>query len=627
MTQTCEQTVQLGKTVGLESPRELQKMDIDQLNELAANIRSYIVSVVSQNGGHLSSNLGVVELTIALHYCFDFSKDRLVFDVGHQSYVHKLLTGRAPQFPTLRTKGGISGFPKRSESGYDAFNVGHSSTAISAALGMLRAMRLKGDFESRAVALVGDGALTGGLAYEAMDDAGEKELPLIVVLNDNKMSIAGNVGGMSAHLSKLRTSKSYKRFKRTFSGRLKKIPLVGRGISDALERFKNRIKYFVLPNVLFEEIGFTYAGPFDGHNIADLIEIFEHAKHNVKDKPILIHVVTQKGRGYAPAEENPEKFHGVGKFNIDDGATKSGNNNSRVFANELCRIAEKNPKVVAITAAMTSGTGLTVFKERFPDRFFDVGIAEQHGVTMAAGMAAEGLRPVFAVYSTFLQRGYDQLLHDVCLQKLPVVFGIDRAGLVGADGETHQGVYDIAYFSTLPRGIKLFSPSSTNELCAMLDYALTLDGPCAIRYNRGLLPERECCKDVPLDEWEIIQKPRRVTVAATGRLLRNAIDACEGLDVGIMNARLLCPIEDKHIELLQNTRCLITIEDGNADTGFGAQLSRLAAERGTMRVINLGVPNVPIEAASIAEQDEFCGLTVEKLRAVILDAVRATAEA
>ena len=627
MTQTCEQTVQLGKTVGLESPRELQKMDIDQLNELAANIRSYIVSVVSQNGGHLSSNLGVVELTIALHYCFDFSKDRLVFDVGHQSYVHKLLTGRAPQFPTLRTKGGISGFPKRSESGYDAFNVGHSSTAISAALGMLRAMRLKGDFESRAVALVGDGALTGGLAYEAMDDAGEKELPLIVALNDNKMSIAGNVGGMSAHLSKLRTSKSYKRFKRTFSGRLKKIPLVGRGISDALERFKNRIKYFVLPNVLFEEIGFTYAGPFDGHNIADLIEIFEHAKHNVKDKPILIHVVTQKGRGYAPAEENPEKFHGVGKFNIDDGATKSGNNNSRVFANELCRIAEKNPKVVAITAAMTSGTGLTVFKERFPDRFFDVGIAEQHGVTMAAGMAAEGLRPVFAVYSTFLQRGYDQLLHDVCLQKLPVVFGIDRAGLVGADGETHQGVYDIAYFSTLPRGIKLFSPSSTNELCAMLDYALTLDGPCAIRYNRGLLPERECCKDVPLDEWEIIQKPRRVTVAATGRLLRNAIDACEGLDVGIMNARLLCPIEDKHIELLQNTRCLITIEDGNADTGFGAQLSRLAAERGTMRVINLGVPNVPIEAASIAEQDEFCGLTVEKLRAVILDAVRATAEA
>lgn len=627
MTQTCEQTVQLGKTVGLESPRELQKMNIDQLNELAASIRSYIVSVVSQNGGHLSSNLGVVELTIALHCCFDFSKDRLVFDVGHQSYVHKLLTGRAPQFPTLRTKGGISGFPKRSESEYDAFNVGHSSTAISAALGMLRAMRLKGDFESRAVALVGDGALTGGLAYEAMDDAGEKELPLIVVLNDNKMSIAGNVGGMSAHLSKLRTSKSYKRFKRTFSGRLKKIPLVGRGISDTLERFKNRIKYFVLPNVLFEEIGFTYAGPFDGHNIADLIEIFEHAKHNVKDKPILIHVVTQKGRGYAPAEENPEKFHGVGKFNIDDGATKSGNNNSRVFATELCRIAEKNPKVVAITAAMTSGTGLTVFKERFPDRFFDVGIAEQHGVTMAAGMAAEGLRPVFAVYSTFLQRGYDQLLHDVCLQKLPVVFGIDRAGLVGADGETHQGVYDIAYFSTLPRGIKLFSPSSTNELCAMLDYALTLEGPCAIRYNRGLLPERECCKDVPLDEWEIIRKPRRVTVAATGRLLRNAIDACEGLDVGIVNARLLCPIEDKHIELLQNTRCLITIEDGNADTGFGAQLSRLAAERGTMRVINLGVPNVPIEAASIAEQDELCGLTVEKLRAVILDAVGITAEA
>ena len=621
MVQHSETAAQTGTIVGLESPQELQKMSIEQLNELASNIRSYIISVVSQNGGHLSSNLGVVELTIALHYCFDFSKDRLVFDVGHQSYVHKLLTGRAPQFPTLRTKGGISGFPKRSESEYDAFNVGHSSTAISAALGMLRAMRLKGDFESRAVALVGDGALTGGLAYESMDDAGEKELPLIVVLNDNKMSIAGNVGGMSAHLSKLRTSKSYKRFKRKFSGRLKKIPLVGKCISDTLERFKNRIKYFVLPNVLFEEIGFTYAGPFDGHKIEDLIEIFEHAKHNVQDKPILIHVVTQKGRGYVPAEKNPEKFHGVGKFNVADGATKSGNNNSLVFANELCRLAEKDSRIVAVTAAMTSGTGLTEFKKRFPERFFDVGIAEQHGVTMSAGMAAEGLKPVFAVYSTFLQRGYDQLLHDVCLQKLPVVFGIDRAGLVGADGETHQGVYDIAYFSTLPRGIKLFSPSSTNELCAMLDYALTLDMPCAIRYNRGLLPSRECSHGTSLEDWEIIKRPKCVTVAATGRLLQNAAAACEGLDVGLVNARLLCPIEEKHIELFESTRCLITVEDGNADTGFGAQMSRLAAAHGKMRVVNLGVPNIPIEAASIAEQDDFCGLTTEKLRKVILEAV------
>ncbi|MBO4880047.1 MAG: 1-deoxy-D-xylulose-5-phosphate synthase, partial [Clostridia bacterium] len=388
----------------IESPADLKGLSREELYELADEMRRYMVSTVAKNGGHLSSNLGIVELTIALHLCFDFSKDRLVLDVGHQCYPHKMLTGRAKQFETLRLKDGISGFPKTTESIYDAFNVGHSSTAASAALGILRAMRLEGNTTDRVVAVVGDGALTGGLAYEALDDAGEKELPFIVILNDNKMSISGNVGGVSSHLSKLRTSKGYKRFKRRFSGHLKKIPLVGKGISNSLERLKNRIKYFVLPNVLFEELGYTYAGPFDGHNIEELVTILEHAKKNVTDKPMLIHVMTDKGRGYAPAQEDPERFHGIGSFDEATGKSKSGLNNSKIFAGALCRLAEENEKIVAITAAMPTGTGLSAFRDRFPNRFFDVGIAEQHAVTMAAGMASMGVRPVFAVYSTFLQR-------------------------------------------------------------------------------------------------------------------------------------------------------------------------------------------------------------------------------
>ncbi len=603
----------------IESPKDLKGLSRDELYDLADEMRRYMVSTVSKNGGHLSSNLGIVELTIALHLCFDFSSDKLIFDVGHQCYPHKLLTGRAKDFATLRKKDGISGFPKTSESEYDAFNVGHSSTACSAALGILRAMQLEGNTRDRVVAVVGDGALTGGLAYEALDDAGEQELPFIVVLNDNKMSISGNVGGVSAHLSKLRTSKGYKKFKRSFSGKLKKIPLVGKNISKGLEKLKNRIKYFVLPNVLFEELGYTYAGPFDGHNIEELVTIFEHAKKYFTDKPMLIHVVTKKGKGYRPAEEDPERFHGIGSFDEATGESKSGLNNSKIFANTRCRLAEKDEKIVAVTAAMPTGTGLSAFRDRFPDRFFDVGIAEQHAVTMSAGMASMGLRPVFAVYSTFLQRGYDQLLHDVCLQKLPVVFGIDRAGLVGADGETHQGVYDVAYISTLPNSFKLLSPSSREELAAMLEYALTVNnGPCGIRYGRGLLPSRKLNTVVPMDEWEMVRNIKPCTVVASGRMLEVAEKACEGLSVGLINARLLCPIGERELNMLEGAQCAITIEDGSGDTGFGAQLARLACARGRLRVITMGVPNVPITAASPAEQDEFCGLTAESIRQMIL---------
>ena len=411
-----EDTTWLRKISG---PEDIKKLNEDELSQLAEEIRGYIVSVVAANGGHLASNLGIIELTLALHRCFDFSTDRLVFDVGHQSYAHKLITGRAADFETLRQKNGISGFPKTNESEYDAFNVGHSSTSISAALGMLRAYRLAGDFERHVVAVIGDGALSGGMAYEALDDAGQQELPLIVILNDNEMSIGGSVGGMRTHLSHMRTSKGYKSFKKRFSARLKRIPKIGNSLSDAIERLKNRIKFFILPNVMFEELGFTYMGPIDGHNIGELEECLEHAK-NIKDKPVLLHVVTKKGKGYLHAENDPEKFHGIGKFDEKTGESTGGPNNSKVFASKLTELAEKDKSIVAITAAMSTGTGLSIFRDRFPDRFFDVGIAEQHGVTMAAGMAMAGLKPVFAVYSTFLQRGYDQLIHDVCLQKLHV---------------------------------------------------------------------------------------------------------------------------------------------------------------------------------------------------------------
>ncbi len=605
----------------IESPADLKKLDMNELGALAEEMRRFMVSTVSRNGGHLASNLGIVELTIALHRCFDFKSDRLVLDVGHQCYPHKLLTGRAREFETLRTKDGISGFPKTNESEYDAFNVGHSSTAISAGLGILRGLRLRGDKKSRVVAVIGDGAMTGGLAYEAIDDAGQAELPLIVILNDNRMSISGNVGGLSKHLSGLRTSRGYKRFKRRVSGNLKKVPKVGKGLSNAVERLKNRIKYFILPNVLFEELGFTYIGPFDGHDIRLLCSILQHAKDNLTDKPLLIHVLTEKGKGYAPAERDPERFHGIGAFNEETGESASSGSNSKVFAEALCRLAEKDERIAAITAAMPSGTGLTGFAKRFPSRFFDVGIAEQHAVTMAAGMAMAGMKPVFAVYSTFLQRGYDQLLHDVCLQGLPVVFGVDRAGLVGADGETHQGVYDIAYFSTLPGGFKLFSPSSVEELEQMLAHALSLNEPCAVRYSRGLLPSRPIAGGASMEEWEIIRPVRPVTVAATGRLLENAMKAAEGLDVGLVNARLICPITEKMLDLLRGADTVITLEDGSRDTGFGAQLARLACESGGITVKTLGVPSRPICAAAPKQQDELCGLTAEQIRETIIECI------
>ena len=598
----------------IESPKDIRSLSAAELDSLAEEIRRYLVTTVSRTGGHLASNLGVVEMTIALHRVFDFETDRLVFDVGHQSYVHKLLTGRAKDFPTLRSRGGVSGFPKTNESIYDAFNTGHSSTSISAAIGMMRADKMNGVKRS-VVALIGDGALTGGMAYEALDDVGQQKLPLIVVLNDNEMSISGNVGGMSRHLAKMRSARGYRSFKKGFSRALKHIPLIGNWLSDRFEHLKNRIKYFILPNVLFEELGFTYLGPIDGHDIDALTAVFKYARS--MDKPVVIHALTHKGKGYAPAEKNPEKFHGIGKFDEQTGETKASFGNSAVFAEELCSIARDNPKVAAITAAMASGTGLDAFKREFPDRFFDVGIAEQHAVTMAAGMAIAGTVPVFCVYSSFLQRGFDQLLHDVCLQDLKVVFGIDRAGLVGADGETHHGIYDISYLNTLPN-MKVLSPSSVQELRACLDWAVNEnDSPCAIRYNRGKLPEREMSGEIP--SWECIKPFRSVCVAATGRLVSTAIAACEDLNVGLYNARSLRPMDEAALEKISHAHYVITVEDGVVNDGFGTQVAAYLAGIGAgTKVVSIGVPNRIIEQGSVAEQDEECGLSVQGLRQTIM---------
>ena len=598
----------------IESPKDIRGLSAAELTELAEEIRRYLVTTVSRNGGHLASNLGVVEMTIALHRVFDFETDRLVFDVGHQSYVHKLLTGRAKDFPTLRTRGGVSGFPKTNESVYDAFNTGHSSTSISAAIGIMRADKINGVKRS-VVALIGDGALTGGMAYEALDDVGQQKLPLIVVLNDNEMSISGNVGGMSRHLAKMRSARGYRSFKKGFSRALKHIPLIGVWLSDRFEHLKNRIKYFILPNVLFEELGFTYLGPIDGHDIDALTEVFKYARN--MDKPVVIHALTHKGKGYKPAEQNPEKFHGIGKFDEQTGETKSSFGNSAVFADELCKLARENGKVTAITAAMASGTGLDAFKNEFPERFFDVGIAEQHAVTMAAGMAIAGTVPVFCVYSSFLQRGFDQVLHDVCLQDLKVVFGIDRAGLVGADGETHHGIYDISYLNTLPN-MKVLSPSSVQELRACLDWAVNVnDSPCAIRYNRGRLPDREMTGEVL--SWECIKPFRSVCVAATGRLVSSAIEACEGLNVGLYNARSIRPMDEAALEKLSHAHYVITIEDGVVNDGFGTQVASYLAGAGAgTKVISIGVPNRIIEQGTVPEQDEECGISPAKLRETII---------
>lgn len=602
----------------INSIDDFRRIDRRELKELAQEIRSFLVENVSKSGGHLASNLGVVELTIALHTAFSSPKDAFVFDVGHQAYVHKILTGRRAEFHTLRKKGGISGFPKRSESEHDAFNTGHASTSISAAIGMLRADAMLG--RTRFVtAIIGDGALTGGMCMEALNDAGQSKLPLIVVVNDNGMSIAHNVGALSRNLYKMRASGSYQRLKSCVADALIHIPKIGQRLSNRVLRFKNRIKYLLLPNVFFEEMGFTYLGPVDGHDIDALIHVLCQAK--ALRHPVVVHAITTKGKGYEYAENDPERFHGIGKFDpaTGDSVSSSKKSNSRVFAQELIKLAEHDPRIAAITAAMPQGTGLNEFAARFPERFFDVGIAEEHAVTMAAGMASAGAKPVVAIYSSFLQRAYDQIVHDVCLQELPVVFAIDRAGLVGEDGETHHGVYDMSFLRNLP-GMIIMAPSSQEELEKMTEFAIALDSPCAIRYNRGSLRSTPLTQPMVLGEWEVLTPLSSVTVIAEGRLVQTALEACRGLDAGVVSARFIKPIDKKLLSTIRRTtKMVITLEDGIVSGGLGTAIREYFD--GSICVRALGIPETPVSQATIAQQDTLCGISVELVREAVMKAI------
>lgn len=593
----------------IDSPYDIKKLKISELAILAEEIRDFMIENISHTGGHLASNLGVVELTIALHYVFSSPSDKLVWDVGHQCYVHKILTNRKDQFHTLRQYQGLSGFPKRSESIHDVFETGHSSTAISAALGIARARDIKGE-DYHVIAIVGDGALTGGMAFEALNDAGRCSTDLMVILNDNEMSISKNVGALAEHLSKIRSSVRYNRIKRFTESTLKKIPIAGRPIIHSIERLKKSFKYLLVPGVIFEEMGFTYLGPIDGHNINTLINVLKYASK--LHGPTFIHVVTQKGKGYPFAENDPEQFHGVSPFHPETGkiVRKSSLTYSEIFGKKLVELGQKDNRVVAVSAAMPESTGLMDFKKHFPERFFDVGIAEQHAVTMAAGLASNGMKPYVAIYSTFLQRAYDQILHDTCIQKLPVVFIIDRAGLVGEDGETHQGVFDISYLRHIPN-ITIMAPKNAEELRNMLEFTLSYDAPIAIRYPKGSpwSNYQFHTESNDLLKWESLTNGENCCILTFGRMLETSFKVREillkeGISIEIVNARVIKPLDLDKLEILMRKHShWITLEDHVIQGGFGSAINEFLASVGNrdVSVMNLGIPDRFIPHGSIEE--------------------------
>lgn len=568
----------------IKSIEDLKKIDQEELQLLARDVRQFLIQSLSKTGGHLASNLGVVELTIALHYVFNSPEDKMIWDVGHQAYVHKLLTGRRKGFKTLRKTGGMSGFPKRKESEHDVFETGHSSTSISAALGMASARDLKGD-DSHVIAIIGDGALTGGMAYEALNNAGRGHTNLIVILNDNEMSISENVGGMSRHLNHIRSSKDYLRAKEGVEDVLKRIPAIGDQLVEAVRKTKEGVKTFLIEHTLFEEMGFTYLGPVNGHHFNDLIEILENAKE--MQGPILIHVKTVKGKGYKPAVENPSSYHGVGPFDVKLGVAPKKSNSytfSDAFGYAMVSLGEEDETLVGITAAMADGTGLNHFEKQFPKRFFDVGIAEQHAVTFSAGLAATGFRPVFAVYSSFLQRAYDQVLHDVCLQNLPVIFGIDRAGLVGEDGATHQGIFDIAFLSPMPN-MTLLSVKMPEEMEAALRYARSLNAPVAIRYPRGTVQlDTKYQLNYENVNLTTLEEGKSVVLLATGKMVEQALRVRaqlieSGIEATVVEAPCIVPIDGKGLtELATKYKYIFTMEDHVKKGGFGMQIAAFMME-------------------------------------------------
>jgi len=586
----------------ITGPEDLKKLSIRELNALSGEIREFLINTVSNTGGHIASNLGVVELTLALHRVFDTPKDKIIWDVGHQTYVHKILTGRKDRFDTLRQMDGISGFPKSEESIYDPFNTGHSSTSISAALGMARARDLVGENYCVA-AVIGDGALTGGMALEALNDAGNARTNLLIILNDNGMSIAPNVGGLSRYLSRLRTRPFYYKTRESIQSLIdRRLPKSGKHLRRFLHRIKAAMKSILVPSMFFEDLGFRYFGPIDGHNLRELIAVLEHVR--TMRGPVLVHVCTVKGKGYKYAEEKPNVFHGIAPFEIETGELKSngGESYSEVFGRKICELARNNPDIAAITAAMPDGTGLNQFRESFPARFFDVGIAEQHAVTFAAGLAKGGIIPVVAIYSTFLQRAYDQMLHDIALQNLHVVFAIDRAGVVGEDGETHQGIYDIAYIRTMPN-FTFMAPASPGELEMMLEYAvLGHRGPVAIRYPRGTGSEIEALRQ-PIEHGKgmVVNPGRDLTIIAVGNFLGRALKTAElleaeGISCEVINPRFIKPMDELLLkQSISKTGRVVVMEDGIASGGFGSGvLEFISRERIPAEALLLGLPDEAI---------------------------------
>ena len=612
----------------IQKANDIKKLKWEEQDVLAAEIRQFLVENLSKTGGHLASNLGVVELTMALHLAFSLPKDKIIWDVGHQSYTHKILTGRKAEFDNLRQYGGMSGFPKRKESNCDAFDTGHSSTSLAAGLGYVEAREILGK-DYKVVSVIGDGSLTGGMAFEALNNAAHLKSNYIIVLNDNNMSISENVGGMSKYLDGLRTAHIYNDLKKGVTNTLNKIPGAGERIVKGIRKTKNSIKQLFVPGMLFEDMGITYLGPVDGHDIKKLYRTFKEAQK--MDNAVLIHVLTKKGKGYVPAEKMPAKFHGVSPFDVETGAvleTKKADTYTDVFADIMCELGEKEPKLVAITAAMKDGTGLVKFQEKYPERFFDVGIAEQHAVTFAAGLAAAGMKPVFAVYSSFLQRGYDQIVHDVCMQNLPVIFAIDRAGLVGNDGETHQGVYDIAYLNHIPN-MTILAPKNRWEFAEMMGFAVKHNGPVAIRYPRGAVYDglQEHKESIALGKSEVIAKEADIAIFGSGHMMETAEQVWKslkekGYSCSLINSRFVKPMDSAVLdELSENHKLFVTIEEAVISGGYGAKVMTYVSEKNMpIKVLNCGVPDSFVEHGSIAQLRKLIALDSDSIVKKIVNA-------
>ncbi len=562
----------------IKKTNDVKKLTITECEELAGEIRQFLIYSLSKTGGHLASNLGVVELTIALHKVLNLPKDRLIWDVGHQSYTHKILTGRKEEFSTLRKTGGLSGFPKRGENNSDAFDTGHSSTSISAGLGMVHARDLQGE-DYTVVSVIGDGSFTGGMTYEALNNAASLKKNFIIVLNDNEMSITKNVGGISNYLSSIRTASSYTELKTGVTNALRRIPGIGEGMVDAIHKTKSSIKQFLIPGMWFEDMGITYLGPVDGHNLTQLIKVFQEAKR--KAGPVLVHVLTEKGKGYEPATRHPARFHGIAPFDVESGLPKSSGKPTYtdIFSTVMRKFGDREPKVVAVSAAMVLGTGLKRFGNMFPERLFDVGIAEEHAVTFAAGLAVGGLRPVVAIYSTFLQRAFDQILHDVCMQNLPVVFAIDRAGIVGSDGETHHGCFDLSYLSAMPN-MTILAPKNKWELSDMLKFAICQDGPVAVRYPRGEAYEglENHRAPIVMGKSEVIYQGNQIALLAVGSMVKYAEEVYADLEkagysVTLVNVRFVKPLDTELLDRISESHeFMVTMEENVKIGGFGEQV-------------------------------------------------------